>query len=36
MAHPNLRMPSVDTPEGTARTDQWAQAIDQEFAQLAK
>jgi hypothetical protein len=37
---PNLRMPvrtlSVDTPEVTARTDQRAQAIDQEFAQLAE
>jgi hypothetical protein len=36
---PNLRMPvrmlSVDTPEVTARSDQRAQAIDQEFAQLA-
>jgi endonuclease YncB( thermonuclease family) len=37
---PNLRLPvrmlSVDTPEVTARTDQRAQAIDQEFAQLAE
>jgi hypothetical protein len=37
---PNLRMPVrmllVDTPEVTARTDQRAQAIDQEFAQLAE
>ena len=36
---PNLRMPvrmlSVDTPEVTARSDQRAKAIDQEFAQLA-
>ena len=28
-------MLSVDTPEVTARTDQRAQAIDQELAQLA-
>lgn len=34
---PNIRLPvrllSVDTPEVTARTDQRAQAIDQEFVQ---
>jgi hypothetical protein len=29
-------MLSVDTPEVTARTDKRAQAIDQEFAQLAE
>jgi len=37
---PNIRLPvrmlSVDTPEVTARSDQRAQAIDQEFAQLAE
>jgi hypothetical protein len=37
---PNTRLPvrllSVDTPEVTARTDQRAQAIDQEFVQLAE
>jgi endonuclease YncB( thermonuclease family) len=37
---PNVRMPvrmlSVDTPEVTARSDARAQAIDQEFAQLAQ
>jgi hypothetical protein len=37
---PNIRLPvrllSVDTPEVTARTDQRAQAIDQELAQLAE
>jgi hypothetical protein len=36
----NIRLPvrllSIDTPEVTARTDQRAQAIDQEFAQLAE
>jgi hypothetical protein len=36
----NIRLPvrllSVDTPEVTARTDQRAQAIDQEFVQLAE
>jgi hypothetical protein len=37
---PNLRMPvrmlSVDTPEVTARTEERASAIDQEFLQLAE
>src|ERR671910_3340334 len=37
---PNLRMPvrmlSVDTPEVTARTDDRAARIDQEFQQLAE
>jgi endonuclease YncB( thermonuclease family) len=37
---PNIRMPirmlSVDTPEVTARTPERAQAIDQEFLQLAE
>jgi hypothetical protein len=37
---PNVRLPvrllSVDTPEVTARTDQRAKAIDQEFVQLAE
>lgn len=37
---PNIRMPvrmlSVDTPEVTARSDARAQAIDQEFTQLAQ
>lgn len=37
---PNIRMPirmlSVDTPEVTARSEARAQAIDQEFAQLAE
>lgn len=38
--NPNIRLPvrmlSVDTSEVTARTDQRAKAIDQEFAQLAE